>query len=147
MKYLIIFFFITALLLQVSIAGAPSPATNLHVKYTAEVKQKKVKAGSTADLVMKLQPEKGIHINLEPPLSLVLDSSAMITVKGKLQIPKADKFLDVSKSLKQTITLSSSAKPGTQIIKGILTYYYCSDAEGWCSKFKQPVELTLNVVK
>jgi hypothetical protein len=147
LKHLIVVFFVSFSLLQVSVAGNPSPATNLHVKYSAEIKQQRVKAGSTIDLLIKLQPEKGIHINLEPPLSLALDSSTTTTVKGKLSIPAANKFLDASKPLKQSIVLSSSVKPGKQTIKGILTYYYCSDAEGWCSKFKQPVELTLNVVK
>lgn len=143
----ILFFLINTALVQISIAGGTSPATNTHVKFSIEVKRTNAKAGSTAEVLMRLQPEKGIHINLEPPISFVLDSSSVVTSKGKLEIPKKEKFLDTSKPLKQSFVFSSTVKARPQTIKGTLTYYYCSDAEGWCSKFKQPIEVTLKAVK
>jgi hypothetical protein len=149
---------ITALLLlflslpgQLLPAGGPPPGAgakaNEYVRYSASLDTGRVTAGSTARLLLRLQPKKGIHVNLVPPLSLTLDSLPPALSAGKLSIPKRKEYLDASQPISQTLRVSPGAPPGTVNIRGMLTYYYCSDAEGWCSRYRQPVELTLTIVK
>jgi hypothetical protein len=52
-------------------------------------------------------------------------------------------YLDPSKAIVQRFTVDTPPRSGPVTLKGILTYYYCSDAEGWCSRFRQPFTVTL----
>ena len=61
---------------------------------------------------------------------------------GRIGIGRAPLFLDL---VKQQFQLSPGAPHGPVTLKGTLTYYFCSDKEGWCSKYKQPVEIALTV--
>ena len=124
-----------------------SPPLNKHVKFSAAVKEKKLKPGSTATLLFSLTPDKGIHINLDPPVSFQLDTTLVGFAPGSIDLPKKKTFLDASKPIRQSILLAKMLKVGDSIIRGTLTYYYCSDAEGWCSRFKQPVELKLTIAQ
>jgi hypothetical protein len=127
-----------------------STSTNKYVEYSAILKPDKLKPGSVGQLLITLKPQRGIHINLDPPLSVILDSSVALISSGKIDIPrmKKEKFLDPTKPIGVPFTLARSLAPGTRVtLKGTLTYYYCSDAEGWCSRFKQPVDIQCTVVK
>ena len=121
--------------------------TNEHVKFSVALKEKSLKAGTAGNLLIRLQPKKGIHVNLKPAPSIAFDSTSLIVHAGTLTIPKADTFLNALKPILQPITLDYSVKPGTVTLKGTVTYYYCSDADGWCSRFKQPFELSVNILK
>ena len=141
-------------LLQLTLAGSifvfgsGNPKTdNDYVKTVINLKQQKLKPGASGEILIYLKPKKGIHININPKIEVKLDSSGIIASTGNLVIPQAPKTssLDPAKPIKQSFKLSHNIKPGRAILKGTLTYYYCSDAEGWCSKFKQPVELTIIV--
>jgi hypothetical protein len=123
--------------------------TNKYVRFTATLKPGAPRTGSTGALLFNLYPRKGIHVNLTPPMSVTFDSSAPVKAAGKLQTPAMEKFpyLDTSKAIVQRFTLLRKAKPPTGTIRGTLTYFYCSDSEGWCSKFKQPFELTMPATK
>ncbi len=113
------------------------------------MKEKELKSGSKGTILISLRPKHGIHINLETPTSIKFDSSEAFKPTGDLTLPKnpKDNYLDTSKFIQQSITVSKSAKTGAMTIKGIFTYYYCSDEEGWCSKFKQPFELSAKISK
>ena len=136
-------------LLIVGLAGGISKPENEHVKISISATPSELKAGAQAQLLISLKPKKGYHIVTTPPMEIKLDSVSGIQVIGKLQIPQSTNkdYVETSKPIKQRITLASRLKPGTATIKGTLTYFYCSDAEGWCSKFKQPIELTIKIVK
>ncbi len=142
---------ITVVVLLLSLAffigAGTSPVTNEYVKSTISVKEKSIKAGTRGTLLISLVPKKGIHINLTPPIVITLDSASTIEAIGKLGISKIDSFLNPLKPIEQSIQLSKKIKPGSIDIKGIITYYYCSDAEGWCSRFKQPFSVTVKVTK
>jgi hypothetical protein len=45
------------------------------------------------------------------------------------------------------VKAEKNAKPGLHPVKAKLTYYYCSDAEGWCSFANQEFVFNLVVVK
>ncbi|MFI5253637.1 MAG: hypothetical protein ACHQQQ_14540 [Bacteroidota bacterium] len=119
------------------------------MSFKIQSKEKTVKAGSTASILISLNPKKGIHINLQTPTSIKFDSSEIVKAAGDLVLPKNanDNYLDISKNIVQKIAISKNAKPGTTTIKGNFTYFYCSDEEGWCSKFKQPFEVVLTIAK
>lgn len=130
--------------------GGGNPKTeNEYVKTEISLKQNKLKAGASGQVLFSLRPKKGIHVNLAPAVEVKLDSSDLIALSGKPEIPRDKKtdFLDPLMPIKQSFTLSKKTKPGMVALKGMLTYYYCSDAEGWCSKFKQPIEMKITVVQ
>lgn len=126
-------------------AGGDVPTANKYVTCRVSINKKSLKPGSTGKLLITLAPARGIHINLNPPIALLLDSSDSVTRKGSPEIPRKEKFLDVAKAIKQAFVLSPASRPGIVTIRGTIIYYYCSDAEGWCSKFKQAIEMPIRV--
>ena len=139
-----------ALFTLCAFAVADEPAkmpVNEHVKFTVSLKERKVKAGGAGNLLIRLQPKKGIHINLTPAITIAYDSAGIIARTEAPTIPVADTFLNTAKPIQQHVTLASGLRPGRGVIKGIVTYFYCSEAEGWCSRFRQPFELPVRVVK
>ncbi len=127
------------------------PANNKYVRFSVRLGQPSLKRGGTGTLLFRLAPQAGIHINTVPPIAFTLDESSGIALTGKLQhatvTVDTSVFLDTSKTIRQSFTVAPSVKPGRQMLKGTLTYFYCSDAEGWCSRYKQPVEITIAVLK
>ncbi len=136
-----------ALSLWTYVAEGSTPKKNPFVASDVTFKQKKLKPGAEGTLLITLTPRQGIHINLEPPLSVLLDSSNAISSVGKVAITQKDTVLDVSKPIRLTFTLSKKIKPGKVTIGGVVTYFYCSESDGWCSKFKQQFEAKLTVIK
>jgi hypothetical protein len=128
-----------------AVPGTGAPSENSYVKFTAKLKPGTPRARTAGEVHFTLRPQKGIHINLEPAMSLSFDSGAAAKAEGKLEVPRMEKFpyLDTTKSVVQRFTLAGPGQTGKTTVRGVLTYYYCSDAEGWCSKFKQPFALTL----
>jgi hypothetical protein len=118
---------------------------NENVDVTVSLKPLEIKPGRTAQLIINFKPKKGIHINLDPPIEIELEKS--FASKGKIEIPKLKKegYLNPEKPLKQTITLKKNISPGTHTLKGKLNYFYCSDSEGWCSRFTQDFKLNIIV--
>jgi hypothetical protein len=147
MRYIITFL---SILLAFSLSSsAEKSKRNESVSFQIKLKEKTLKPGSTGTVLISLLPKKGIHINLETPTSIKFDSSDFISANGDLVLPKNpnDNYLDISKYIRQAFIVSKNTKPGTVTIRGVLTYFYCSDIEGWCSKFKQPFELTAKISK
>ena len=120
---------------------------NEYVGFSISLKEKSVKAGGSGTLLISLQPQKGIHVNVNPPITIAFDSSDIVAPVGKLEIPRIDTLLNTSKPIKQTIRVSRQVKSGTAAIKGTITYFYCSESEGWCSRFKQPFDVAIKVKK
>ncbi len=148
MKYRIVLFIIFFTVTIAIVVRAQTPLqSNEHVKFSISLKEKSLRPGATGNLLVRLQPKRGIHINLKPPISIAIDSSAIIARAGTPDIPKADTFLNSSKPIKQPFTLTKNAKRGAAVLKGTITYFYCSDADGWCSRFKQPFEVMVKVAK
>ena len=131
------------------VAGDKSTASNEYVKINTVVKEHSLKAGAKGTLLFTFIPKKGIHINIEQPMSLKLDSAALVSRVGDLVVPQSAKkeIMNDKKPVKQAFTISTNVNPGEIHIKGILTYFYCSDEEGWCSRFKQPIDVTLTIKK
>ncbi len=141
--------FLFSLLMLISVGGKSKSVENKHVQYEIKLLEQSLKAGATGTLQILLTPKKGIHINLDPPMNLKIDSSSTITKVEKLNVPKDNKngYLDAAKPVTVKFTVSKNAKPGSLNLKGLFTYFYCSDAEGWCNRFKQTVDLNVNITK
>lgn len=132
--------------------GVSPTNANIYVTFSAALRKATPRDGSSGAILFNLRPRKGIHINLTPPMSVTFDSSARVEAADTLETPAMDKFpyLDTSKAIVQKYKLLNRAgpsKPTGLTIKGTLTYFYCSDSEGWCSKFKQPFSLTVPAAK
>jgi hypothetical protein len=131
------------------IGGNTTPAENKYVTCKISLEKQAVRAGSRTQLLISFTPQKGIHVNTKPPMSISFDSTSYIANIDTLIVPqsKIPDALDPSKVVKVPFRLKKGIQPGTMKLSGVLTYFYCSDAEGWCSKFKQPFEVTLNITK
>ncbi len=95
------------------------------------------------------QPKNGIHINTEPVPEINFDSSTTIIENGKfLPLSKTKKeYLETTKPVVYQFTIPKNTSAGKYIIKGELTYFYCSDKEGWCNRFIQSFELPIEIGK
>ena len=151
MRYSTFFIFVLLTLTSFLHVDGRPPGENKYVKFSIAMKQRELKAGAKGLLLIELKPQAGIHINLEPPIDLTVEDSSLVRLSEKLTVSKIKKdtseYLDPSKPIKQSFTVSKHAKPGVARLAGILTYYYCSDADGWCSRFKQPIDMKINVIK
>lgn len=127
----------------------PGQTQNKFVSCKVSVDKPLFRPGSKGTLLFMLKPQQGIHINIEPRPTFTFDSSCVITAGGKIELSRGDSssFLSKEKPMKQSFFIPVTAKSGVVTMKGMLTYYYCSDAEGWCSRFKQPVETTIEVTR
>ena len=144
-----LFVLVFSLLASVStgIAGEAAPRPNAFVSCTVSIRPASLKPGSTGTLLISLTPKKGIRVNLKPQPTVVIDSSDVVVSSARRDLPKAKEYLDTSKPIKHSFTLSRDVREGPAAITGTLTYYYCSDTEGWCSKFTLPIDQKITVVK
>ncbi|MDI6778589.1 MAG: hypothetical protein QME25_00085 [Bacteroidota bacterium] len=120
---------------------------NEYVDVSLSIKPNEIKAGGKGQIFVFFKPQKGIYINLDPPIEFeIADDGAAL---GKMEIPKSKKneYLDTNKPLKQHFTIKKGLPAGTYTLKGKLIYFYCSDAEGWCSRFTQPFQFNLKILK
>ena len=149
MNYRVLYFLALFLIAVPAFSGGPSSGSNPWVATAVSAAPAKLRAGASTELRISLKPAAGIHIVLQPAIDVKLDSVTAVAGTGTLQVPAAaDKeHLDPAHPVRLKITLAKDVRPGTLTLKGTLVYYYCSDAEGTCNKFKQPLELRLSVVR
>ncbi len=141
--------FLALILVHALAIAAGRPAANDYVKAEISLATKGMKVGGAGELVIRLTPKPGIHVNVVPPMSIKLDEGQEFRASGNLQYTAVAKdttrILDATKPIRQSLLVSGSARPGRYTLKGTLTYYYCSDADGWCSRFRQPIGLDVAV--
>ena len=130
------------------LGGGKSAAENEYVKCEIVLQQKELKAGSSGYVLISFQPKKGIHITTDPPFRISLDTSRQVFTLGKAEFSRDDNgYLNSRKGVRQPLTVAGTAAPGSYAMRGTLIYYYCSENDGWCSRFKQPIDLTFTVTK
>jgi hypothetical protein len=131
------------------LAGDRTSSNNKYVSCKVSVENEIVRAGATTSLLISFTPQKGISVNSRPPLDVSFDSTSVITKVDSLILPKSTKEdrLDTSKPVRVPFQLSKELQAGKFKLSGTLTYYYCSAAEGWCSKFQQPFTVVLTITK
>lgn len=127
--------------------GAGGKGSNSSVQFSVSADQTGYSPGEPGTLLFTIHPKKGIHINLEPGLTISADSSSDLGFSGKPEIPidSSTNFLNESKPIRQPFRVPPHRTPDSLTVSGTVTYYYCSDAEGWCSRFKQSFRLKIRV--
>jgi hypothetical protein len=107
-----------------------------------------LKAGSRADIDVSFNLTKGYVINREPEITLSLTAPSGVKLE-KTQFksnpidPKSkDEYYVDLPTLKVPVTV---AKPGKYEVPGKLEYYFCSKADGFCSKQTVNVKIPLQV--
>ena len=143
-----IFFSLFAVLIPILIpANTAAIEERREVRCDIHLASTTLKPGASGEIVLMFSPEEGIHINTDPAMEFEFDKSSPIHFTGITSLPKAAKtgYLDPSKPVRCAFTVNKSLKKGKHTLKGTVQYYFCSDTEGWCNRFSQPIELTFTV--
>ena len=125
------------------------PGLVSHVKVYASLSKQTFKSGETGELRLTFSPEEGYHINANPPVEFTIDSGKVVLLKGELTqtVDRSNGYLSTRSPVRQTLYVPSTVAPGVHVMKATVTYYYCSDLEGWCVRFRQPVLLSFTLVR
>lgn len=118
--------------------ASPAPAQDAgpDVRITVTALRDTLAPGASSELRVSFRPSKGFHVNAVPPMSVEFDSGSAARHDGKIVIPAdtATGYLDPASPVRQPFSVPTSARRGPSTLEGTLTYYYCSDAEGWCRR-------------
>ena len=127
-------------------ACAGTPEENEHVSCTATLSAPSFRRGDTAAIRVVLTPARGIHLNGSPLPSLRLDPGSVVLARGGAEAAVgAQGYLE--SDVVQHVTIRKDAPRGKNVLRGTVTYYYCSDTEGWCMRYKQALELSLTITR
>jgi hypothetical protein len=127
----------------------PVARENKYVQVDVTLESNTVIAGTEGAILFAFTPVEGIHINADPPVEVAIGKNPEVTLQGDPDIStdKETGFLSTSSPVRQRFSVSSTATPGTYSLKGTIVYYFCSDTQGWCTKFRQRVTLKLIVAR
>lgn len=112
-------------------------------------------AGANGAIAVRLVPTtQGIHVNDTPAPRLRLDPDQKVLVdrqrpeKKDVEVP-ADPalalFLDPDVPVRFPVALAKGVPSGPQDVSARVTYYYCSQTQGWCRKSTDPIQVTVKV--
>lgn len=120
---------------------------NEHVKIELRAPSK-ISASTTGEIAFFFTPEFDIHVNTTPAFELVLDKNSAFEAVDTPRYQKNNKdYLDTTKPIEFSFKVKKEIKPGKQLLKGSLRYFYCSDKEGWCNRYVQPIEVSIEITK
>lgn len=141
--------FLISCLAIITSSGGSSGESNKYVRVETALANTDVKAGGNGTILISFVPVDGIHINADPPVRAKIQKNRLLSLKGDpdISIDKESGYLSTSTPVKQRFAVSSKATPGEHTVKGTIIYYFCSDTEGWCRKFSQPMTLKLSIQK
>ncbi len=124
------------IILTIFLLASPQPNKNKYV--SSDFKLEKSKHNEFI-LTIILKPVDKIHINSEPTLSIKFNDPLIEILEIKFD--KTEKnYIDTRKPI--IVKLKPKVK-NLKSLSGELTYFYCSEAEGWCSKFTERFEVKL----
>lgn len=146
------FFFLVSFTLSLAPHYVPADGKpteeNEYVKCEIVLQHKEMKAGSTGYVLISFRPKNGIHITTDPPFRISLDTLQRFFTLGKALFSKdARGYLNSHETVRQSFTIAKTVTAGTYTLGGTLIYYYCSENDRWCSRFKQPIALSLTIAK
>lgn len=142
------FRFAYAVLAFLSFIGAGG-AGNKYVSVRAEIDQSDHEGSECGRVQFTLTPEDGIHINADPPVEFSLRENSPFVLDGDLY-QHADPhtgYLSTSSPMTQNFHCPDRRGEGDSLLEGTLVYYYCSDEDGWCMKYSQPITLAVAAPK
>ena len=143
-----LFVYIITLILFVFPTSSPyDEENNEYVQVSFSLKPDTLRPGSEAKIFIQFLPQKGIHINIDPPIELEIDKKVASKIKFDYSKNKSGEYLDHNKPVVQTIKLNKNLKIGKSKLKIKLTYFYCSEEEGWCSRANKEIDLNFILKK
>jgi hypothetical protein len=122
---------------------------NQYVKVNVTLSDSTLAPGGRGRIHLAFSPIDGIHINIDPAVEVSLKNNRVAKLQGdpEMGINKESGFLSTSHPVEQEFSVLPFANPGTYRLSGTIVYYFCSDTEGWCRKFRQPITLKLHVAR
>jgi len=129
--------------------GVQKSTENKHVTFTTMISAEQGKAGGSIKLFFTLIPLEGVHINTDPQMDFEFEKNDVFDFIGVGPIPTdtSTGYLLSGKSIFYNIKIHPNAHPAAYSIRGIVKYFYCSDAEGWCNRFSQSIAVPITIVK
>ncbi|MFA6469780.1 MAG: hypothetical protein WCW35_12835 [Bacteroidota bacterium] len=98
------------------------------------------------NLEFSFSPVEGIHVNTNPAFEMKLEKNSLFEVLGAPQLHKdKNAYLDADHPVVFSVKAKSGTATGKQVLKGKLFYFFCSDKDGWCNRYSQSFEITINV--
>ena len=140
-----------ALALVAALAVPARPAGSEHFGVTAAFVARPGADGAIAVTFSEKDPD--VHVNQEPAPRLKLDPSQAVLI-GKQPPPPSRvtpfdpataKYLDPKVPVRFPAALAPGAPKGPHTVKAVVTYFYCSEREGWCRKGSAEVEVPVTV--
>jgi hypothetical protein len=122
---------------QSSEVGGASP----HFAVSAEFRPGK--GASTGEIAVTFTPrDPDVNINATPPPQLKLDANQRVLAEKPVakRAPGEEKYLDTTFPFVFPVAVLGAVH-GEQIVKGSVTYYYCSHRAGWCRKGVADLEI------
>jgi hypothetical protein len=148
--------FLVAVALFTSKAVANGKPANEFIQISVKAEKDSLKTGGEGRLLFTITPKAGFHVNLEPPISLALAEEKNFTLLTKKFIPDSSikqittkdgyKIFNPAAPVAFGFKVAKSLKPGRHTLQAKLTYYYCSDAEGWCSFTTETFPVTITII-
>ena len=119
----------------------PPPSPSPHFDVSARFRPGKT-AGSGEVAVTFAPRDPDVHINANPAPRLKLDTAQKVLGEKAGARPSvgSEKYVDTTFPVVFPVTVLTPVR-GEQAVKGSLTYYYCSQREGWCRKGSAELEI------
>ncbi len=95
----------------------------------------RVAPGDTTQLLVTFRLGEGIHINAEPPvdIEIIMTDSVVTTIGNPIQPGALESgVLDLTTPVRQVIHVPGTKPEGPVPLRVVVSYFYCSDVEGWC---------------
>lgn len=136
-------------LLQANAGNHTSAYDNQDVRFEFTLNRSEYARGDTGTIFVFLTPNEGVHVNTEPPIECEFGKQSHITFGTKTVMPKdsATGYLDAQQPVAISFMLDKKTPAGAYTIHGKLKYFFCSEKEGWCKQFVQPLTLKIQVKK
>ena len=130
-------------------SGDDARTSNPNVKVWAHLSRQMFKPGETGEITITLSAAEGYHINANPAVEVKLDDPRLVILKGvpTQAIDKSTGYLSSRSPVRQIFYVPSTTSAGFHVLKGTVTYFYCSDSEGWCRRYRQPISLSFTLSK
>lgn len=142
---------LAALLLFVIPALAPAPSGHEHVGLAASFERNA--SGGEADIVVRFMPlEAAIQVNADPAPRLTLDAQQRVLDESARPVPPPPRaafpngrYVDTQHGARFPVRVSVAAPKGRHSVRASVLYFYCSQAEGWCRRAQDDVEVSVTV--
>lgn len=126
-----------------------SAQENPHVRAEIRLASTTMTQGGTGEIILYLTPNEGIHINTDPAMEFEFEKQTSIRFLGITSLPTNAKtgYLNAEQPIKYSFALDKNISRGKHSIRGSVRYFFCSDTEGWCNRFVQPIDLHYAVTR